>query len=141
MNDRWKRHEREIATRDFQSASSQPQFCRSVRHRLETGAVNCRVTKLSNPCQIHFASEMPADHPETRCAAVHLVDLQDLIDFAYPLTALAKQTALVGEWVCPFSVPGGLPIIQLDFVVHLRLRGQQLRREIKRDPRFRFCLV
>ena len=77
MNDGRERHGGEIAQRDFQSASSQSQFGRSPRNRLEASAVGRGVTELSNPWQTYLASEVPANHPQTRGAAIHLVDLHD----------------------------------------------------------------
>src|SRR5262245_25430720 len=129
MNYCWQRHERKIAQRDFQSARRQPKFGRGARNGFETGAVGCGMTKLSNPWQTHLASEMPANHCQTGCTAVHLVDLQDVMDFADAPTAFAKQSGLVRERVFRFGLAGRLTI-KLNFVVHLRFGRRSEERRV-----------
>src|SRR5207237_3886285 len=91
------RHERQIAKRDFQGARCQSKLRRGASNRFEAGTVGRRVTELANPRQTYLAPEIAADHPEACRAAVHLVDLQNMIDFADALAAFAKQPALVLE--------------------------------------------
>ena len=142
MNDGREPHGGEIAHRDFQGASGQSQFCRSPRNRLETSAVGCGVTKLSNPWHTYLASEIPANHPQARCAAVHLVDLHDRIDLADTLAAFAKQSGVILERkFLLMRLAGRLLAIKRNLVVHLRFGRKQLGREIKRNTRFGFRLI
>ncbi len=138
----WQRHEREIAYRDLQCARRQSKFSCGAGKRLEAGAVRSRVTELPNPCQAYLAAEIPADHSETGCTTIHLVDLHHMIDFADALAAFPKQTALVCERLFfVFAIGWGLLAIQLHLVLHVRFRGQQFGREVKGDACFCFCLV
>ena len=100
------------------------------------------MTKLANPREADLATEMPTDHSETRRAAIHLVDLFDVLKTANPFLALAEKTVLGKRRIfvfrfCRCSVLG----IECDLVVRCRFRRQHFRRKIKRNARFGFRLV
>ena len=85
---------------------------------------------------------MPAHHPQTRRAAIHFIDLHDVVDFSDALAAFAEQTLLVRERIFFFFDLGArLFTDQFYFVLHLCLRRKQFRCEIKRNTRFCFCLI
>ena len=100
------------------------------------------MTKLPNPCQAYLAAKIPADHSETGCATIHLVDLHDVVDFADSLSAFAEQALLVSEGSFFIFGPGWrMFTIQLNLVVDLCFGRQQFGREIKRNTRFGFRLI
>ena len=100
------------------------------------------MTKLANAREAHFSAEVPADYCQASRTAIHLVDLQDMIDFPDTLAAFAKQTTLIRERLFfALDLARRLLTIQLHFVVHLRFRRKQFGCEIERNTRFRFCLI
>src|SRR5437762_1073258 len=126
------RGEREIAQRNLQCARRQAKFSCGARKGLEAGAVRSRVTELPNPCQAYLAAKMPADHSETGCTTIHLVDLHDVVDFTDSLSAFAEQALLVSEGSFFIFGPGWrMFTVQLNLVMYLCFGRQQFCREIK----------
>ena len=77
------RHEREIAQGNLERARRQAQLAGRAAQRFQTRAVRGRVTQLPNAREADLAAEVPADHPQAGRAAVHFIDLLDVLDLLY----------------------------------------------------------
>ena len=127
----------------FSARAASPSSVAARHKRFQARAVRCGVTKLPDPCQAYLAAEIPANHSETGRAAIHLVDLLDVVDLADALAAFSETVRAHPRTGSSSSSVSArrLLAIELHFVLHLRFRRQQFGREIKRNTRFRFGLV
>ena len=99
------------------------------------------MTELANARKAHLATEVPADHAEAGRAAIHLVDLLDVLDLANARFPFPEKAGLVREWILAFRRWGGLVLIDLELVMRGDLGRQHLGREIERHARFCFRLI
>ena len=104
MHDGRQRHQREIAQGNLECPGSEPELDGRPANRFQTRAVGGGVTKLPDPGETDLSTEMAADHPQAGRAAIHLVDLLDVLESADAHFAFRKY---------PFSSAKGCFIVEL----------------------------
>src|SRR4026209_2628429 len=100
------------------------------------------MTELSNPRQAYLATKVSADHSEAGGAAIHLVDLHDMIDLSDAFAVLTEQASLVGERLfLAIGLLQRLLAVELHFVVYLYFCREQFTRVVERNTGLCFCLI
>jgi hypothetical protein len=94
VNNRWKRHVRQIAQRDFERTCGQTQLGGRLTERFQARPVPRRVAQLPDPGQADGTPEVPANHAETCGPAIHFIDLLDVREMAQAPPPLAEQASL-----------------------------------------------
>ena len=142
MDDRRQRHVREIAQRNLQRARREAELRRGAADRLQARAVGRRVAKLPDAREADLAPEVPADHAEAGRAAIHLVDLPDVLEASDArLCVCGRSPARRRRARRCRPARRRLVAVQRDLVVRGSFGRQQFRREIERHPRFRLRLI
>ena len=140
MDNGWQGHHRKIAERDLESAGGQPEFSGRTTKRFQARPISRCVAKLANSCQRNFAAKMAADHADAGGAAIHLVDLSDLLQFPN-FSLLSKVTFFIDKRRLGVGFLDRLLPVECQFVVPSRFGREQFFGKIERNARFRFRLV
>src|SRR5438477_1095012 len=100
------------------------------------------MTKLPDARETDLAPEVPANHSDTRSAAIHLVNLLEVFELPDAPLLFAKVPLLVGK--------GSLRVLRFfdrefsvkrDFVVRQSFSRDEFFSKIERNPRFGFRFV
>src|SRR5205809_2444529 len=142
VHDCGQRHHRKIAKRNLQRSRRQTELDGRATKRFQTRAISGGVTKLSDARETNLAPEVAADHAQTRGAAVHFVDLRDVIEFADAALFFPEMSLVVGKrrLRALLFFDREFPI-ERDFVVRQRFGRNQFLGEIEGNARFGFSFV
>src|SRR6266478_6252227 len=142
VHNRGQGHHRQIAKRNLQRSRRQTELDRGATKRLQTRAVSGGVTKLSDARETNLAPEVAANHAQTRGAAVHFIDLRDVLEFADAALLFPEMSLVVGKRrLCALLFFDRELPIERDFVVRQRFRRNQFLGEIEGNTRFGFHFV
>jgi hypothetical protein len=121
-----------IAKRNLQRSRRQTELDRRATKRFQTRAISSGVTELPDAREADLAPEVAANHAQTGRAAVHFIDLRDVLEFADAALLFPEMSLVVGK--------GRLRVllfldrefpIERDFVVRQRFGRNQFLREIE----------
>src|SRR5205823_10247409 len=142
VHNRRQGHHRKIAKRNLQRSRRQTELDRGATKRFQTRAVSGGVTKLSDARETNLAPEVAANHAQTRGAAVHFIDLRDVLEFADAAFLFPEMSLVVGKRrLCALLFFDRELPIERDFVVRQRFRRNQFLAEIEGNTRFGFHFV
>src|SRR5437762_6692741 len=142
VHNRGQGHHRQIAKRNLQRSRRQTELDRRATKRLQTRAISGSVTKLSDARETDLAPEVAANHSQTRGAAVHFIDLRDVLEFADAALLFSEMSLVVGKrrLRALLFFDREFPI-ERDFVVRQRFGRNQFLGEIEGNARFGFRFV
>ena len=98
------------------------------------------MTELANSRKGNFASEMPTDHAEAGRAAIHFVDLSDMLEFA-DSALLPEVSFFIRERRFGIGFLHRGLFVERDLVVPSSFGRQKFLRKIEWNARRRFRLV
>src|SRR5438874_1390350 len=142
VHNRGQGHHRKIAKRNLQRSRRQTELDRRATKRFQTRAIGGGVTKLSDARETDLAPEVAANHAQTGRAAVHFIDLRDVLEFADAALLFSEMSLVVGKRRLRALLFFDREFaIERDFVVRQRFGRNQFLGEIKGNARFGFSFV
>ena len=100
------------------------------------------MAELTNAREADLSPVVPANHSQTGRATIHLIDLLDVLEPADPFLAFAEKSLFVRKrFRAVFALRRRLLAIERDLVMRRGFGRKIFHRKIKRNARFRFCLI
>ena len=97
VHNRGQGHHRKIAQRNLQRSRRETELNRRATKRFQTRAISGGVTKLPDTRETDLAPEVAANHAQTGRAAVHFIDLRDVLEFADAALLFPEMSLVVGK--------------------------------------------